>query len=69
LWKWGAGPEEMLYKDQPKFIKFALENVKTLIGNESPTVSTNKNGRGTSLYRLFSKCKNMILHGKHTTKF
>jgi cytosine/adenosine deaminase-related metal-dependent hydrolase len=23
-WKWGAGPEEMLYKDQPKFIKFAL---------------------------------------------
>jgi hypothetical protein len=37
LWKWGAGPEEMLYKDQPKFIKFALENVKKLIGNESPT--------------------------------
>ncbi len=28
-WKWGASPEEMLYKDQPKFIKFALgENVK-----------------------------------------
>jgi imidazolonepropionase-like amidohydrolase len=28
-WKWGSSPEEMLYKDQPKFIKFALgENVK-----------------------------------------
>nr|WP_315195733.1 amidohydrolase family protein [uncultured Flavobacterium sp.] len=28
-WKWGLSPEEMLYKDQPKFIKFALgENVK-----------------------------------------
>ena len=28
-WKWGAAPDEMLYKDQPKFIKFALgENVK-----------------------------------------
>ena len=28
-WKWGASPEEMLYKDQPGFIKFALgENVK-----------------------------------------
>ncbi|RTY73495.1 amidohydrolase family protein [Flavobacterium sp. LS1R10] len=28
-WKWGASAEEMLYKDQPKFIKFALgENVK-----------------------------------------
>ena len=28
-WKWGLSAEEMLYKDQPKFIKFALgENVK-----------------------------------------
>jgi imidazolonepropionase-like amidohydrolase len=28
-WKWGQSPDEMLYKDQPKFIKFALgENVK-----------------------------------------
>jgi imidazolonepropionase-like amidohydrolase len=28
-WRWGLSPEEMLYKDQPKFIKFALgENVK-----------------------------------------
>ncbi|UQD56726.1 amidohydrolase family protein [Flavobacterium sp. K5-23] len=28
-WKWGASPEEMLYKNQPGFIKFALgENVK-----------------------------------------
>ncbi|WP_432221212.1 amidohydrolase family protein [Flavobacterium sp. TMP13] len=28
-WKWGVGPTEMLYKDQPGFIKFALgENVK-----------------------------------------
>ena len=28
-WKWGLSPEEMLYKNQPKFIKFALgENVK-----------------------------------------
>lgn len=28
-WKWGSAPEEMLYKNQPKFIKFALgENVK-----------------------------------------
>jgi len=28
-WKWGAAPDEMLYKNQPKFIKFALgENVK-----------------------------------------
>ncbi|WP_310379113.1 amidohydrolase family protein [Flavobacterium sp.] len=28
-WKWGQAPEEMLYKNQPKFIKFALgENVK-----------------------------------------
>jgi imidazolonepropionase-like amidohydrolase len=38
-WKWGAGPEEMLYKDQPKFIKFALgENVKQANwGNVSPS--------------------------------
>lgn len=38
-WKWGAGPEEMLYKDQPKFIKFALgENVKQANwGNVNPT--------------------------------
>jgi imidazolonepropionase-like amidohydrolase len=38
-WKWGAGPEEMLYKVQPKFIKFALgENVKQANwGNENPT--------------------------------
>ncbi len=28
-WKWGLSAEEMLYKNQPKFIKFALgENVK-----------------------------------------
>jgi imidazolonepropionase-like amidohydrolase len=28
-WKWGLAPEDMLYKNQPKFIKFALgENVK-----------------------------------------
>jgi hypothetical protein len=28
-WKWGAAPDEMLYKNQPGFIKFALgENVK-----------------------------------------
>ncbi len=28
-WKWGLSPDEMLYKNQPKFIKFALgENVK-----------------------------------------
>jgi imidazolonepropionase-like amidohydrolase len=28
-WKWGSSPDEMLYKNQPKFIKFALgENVK-----------------------------------------
>ena len=28
-WKWGLAPEELLYKNQPKFIKFALgENVK-----------------------------------------
>jgi hypothetical protein len=32
-WKWGAGPEEMLYKVQPKFIKFALgKNVKQASG-------------------------------------
>ncbi|WP_396185167.1 amidohydrolase family protein [Flavobacterium sp.] len=38
-WKWGLSPEEMLYKDQPKFIKFALgENVKQANwGNVSPT--------------------------------
>jgi len=38
-WKWGAAPEEMLYKDQPKFIKFALgENVKQANwGNVNPT--------------------------------
>lgn len=38
-WKWGASPEEMLYKDQPKFIKFALgENVKQANwGNINPT--------------------------------
>jgi hypothetical protein len=27
-WKWGQDADEMLYKNQPKFIKFALENVK-----------------------------------------
>jgi imidazolonepropionase-like amidohydrolase len=38
-WKWGLSPDEMLYKDQPKFIKFALgENVKqSNWGNVSPT--------------------------------
>jgi len=38
-WKWGLSPEEMLYKNQPKFIKFALgENVKQANwGNENPT--------------------------------
>jgi len=38
-WKWGRSPEEMLYKNQPKFIKFALgENVKqSNWGNVNPT--------------------------------
>jgi len=38
-WKWGSAPEEMLYKNQPKFIKFALgENVKqSNWTNENPT--------------------------------
>ncbi len=38
-WKWGASPDEMLYKNQPKFIKFALgENVKQANwGIENPT--------------------------------
>ena len=38
-WKWGASPDEMLYKNQPKFIKFALgENVKQSNWNiENPT--------------------------------
>ena len=38
-WKWGLSPEEMLYKNQPKFIKFALgENVKqSNWGNINPT--------------------------------
>lgn len=37
-WKWGASPDEMLYKNQPKFIKFALgENVKqSNWGNSNP---------------------------------
>ena len=38
-WKWGLSSEEMLYKNQPKFIKFALgENVKqSNWGNINPT--------------------------------
>ena len=38
-WKWGQSPEEMLYKNQPKFIKFALgENVKQANwGLQNPT--------------------------------
>ncbi|MFB9079422.1 amidohydrolase family protein [Flavobacterium procerum] len=38
-WKWGQSPEEMLYKNQPKFIKFALgENVKQANwGIDNPT--------------------------------
>ena len=38
-WKWGAAPEEMLYKNQPGFIKFALgENVKqSNTGINNPT--------------------------------
>ncbi|MFH6997310.1 amidohydrolase family protein [Flavobacterium sp. FlaQc-57] len=38
-WKWGSAPEEMLYKNQPKFIKFALgENVKQANwGIDNPT--------------------------------
>ena len=38
-WKWGASPDEMLYKNQPKFIKFALgENVKqSNWGIDNPT--------------------------------
>lgn len=38
-WKWGLAPNEMLYKNQPKFIKFALgENVKQANwGIENPT--------------------------------
>ncbi len=38
-WKWGSSAEEMLYKNQPGFIKFALgENVKqSNWGNTNPT--------------------------------
>jgi imidazolonepropionase-like amidohydrolase len=38
-WKWGSSPYEMLYKNQPKFIKFALgENVKQANwGIDNPT--------------------------------
>ncbi|HAT77468.1 MAG TPA: amidohydrolase [Flavobacterium sp.] len=38
-WKWGLAPEELLYKNQPKFIKFALgENPKqSNWGNVNPT--------------------------------
>ncbi|WP_281240017.1 amidohydrolase family protein [Flavobacterium praedii] len=38
-WKWGLTADEMLYKDQPKFIKFALgENVKQANwGTDNPT--------------------------------
>ncbi|QZK90688.1 amidohydrolase family protein [Flavobacterium sp. CHNK8] len=38
-WKWGAAADEMLYKNQPGFIKFALgENVKqSNWGNTNPT--------------------------------
>ncbi|MFT7396106.1 MAG: imidazolonepropionase-like amidohydrolase [Flavobacterium sp.] len=38
-WKWGQDADEMLYKNQPKFIKFALgENVKQANwGNMNPT--------------------------------
>ncbi|WP_310557111.1 amidohydrolase family protein [Flavobacterium sp.] len=38
-WKWGQAPDEMLYKNQPKFIKFALgENVKqSNWGIDNPT--------------------------------
>jgi imidazolonepropionase-like amidohydrolase len=38
-WKWGLSPEELLYKNQPKFIKFALgENPKQANwGNVNPT--------------------------------
>ena len=38
-WKWGESPDEMLYKNQPKFIKFALgENVKqSNWGIDNPT--------------------------------
>jgi hypothetical protein len=37
--EWSASPEEMLYKNQPKFIKFALgENVKqSSLSNSNPT--------------------------------
>ena len=37
-WKWGLSPDEMLYKNQPGFIKFALgENVKqSNWGNSNP---------------------------------
>jgi imidazolonepropionase-like amidohydrolase len=38
-WKWGSSADEMLYKNQPKFIKFALgENVKQANWNiDNPT--------------------------------
>ncbi|KAF2512671.1 amidohydrolase family protein [Flavobacterium zhairuonense] len=38
-WKWGSAAEDMLYKNQPKFIKFALgENVKQANwGIDNPT--------------------------------
>lgn len=38
-WRWGLSPDEMLYENQPKFIKFALgENVKQANwGNSDPT--------------------------------
>jgi imidazolonepropionase-like amidohydrolase len=38
-WKWGAAPDQLLYANQPKFIKFALgENVKqSNWGNNNPT--------------------------------
>jgi imidazolonepropionase-like amidohydrolase len=69
-WKWSASPEEMLYKNQPKFIKFALgENVKqSSSSNSNPTrfPQTRMGVWNRFLPIIFNELKNTMKVGKPT---
>jgi hypothetical protein len=66
--EWSASPEEMLYKNQPKFIKFALgENVKqSSLSNSNPTrFPSNRRMVEQVLPIIFNELKNTMI-GKPT---
>jgi hypothetical protein len=63
----GRWPRRNAIKTNLNSSSLPRENVKQANWVMKPNLfPTNKNGRGTSLYRLFSKCKNMIAWKAYT---